>query len=100
MRKRVYKQQPKERGEEKPGVQPYEERTKHTSMIERNAYVEAMMNSTSDAIIALDQDFHIRDLNPAAVAALGCSMEEAHGRKCTEVLRCQNLNMYGTLWYL
>ena len=96
MRKRVYKQPSKEREEEKPVVQearqPYEERAEHTSMVERSVYLEAMMNSTSDGIIALDQDFHVRDLNPAAVAALGCSMNEAHRRKCTEVLRCQNLN--------
>jgi PAS domain S-box-containing protein len=92
VRKRVDKQQPEEHAEKKPGGQPYEERTGHTSLLERNAYLEAMINSTSDAIIALDQDFHIRDLNPAAVAALGCSMNEAHGRKCTEILRCQNLN--------
>ncbi len=96
VRKRIYKQQSEEHGEEKSGVQearqPYERQVEHITMVERNAYLEAMINSTSDAIIALDQDFHIRDLNPAAVAALGCSINEANGRKCTEVLRCQNLN--------
>jgi two-component system phosphate regulon sensor histidine kinase PhoR len=91
VRKRVYKRQSEEHGEEKPGVQD-EKRAGHADIEERNAYLEAMINSTSDAIIALDQNFHIRDLNPAAVAALGCSMNEAYGHKCTEVLRCQNLN--------
>ncbi|MBV9259664.1 MAG: PAS domain S-box protein, partial [Ktedonobacteraceae bacterium] len=91
MRKRVYKQQPEEHSvqENKKG---YEERIEPITMEERNTYLEAMLNNTSDAIIALDQDFHIRDLNPAAVAALGYSMSEAQGQKCSEILRCQNLN--------
>jgi PAS domain S-box-containing protein len=96
VRKRVYKQQPEEHGEEKPEVQearqPYDEHAQQSDTVERNAYLEAMINNTSDGIIALDQDFHIRDLNPAAIAILGISIKEAHGRKCTEVLRCQNLN--------
>lgn len=96
MRKRVDKQQSTQQREEKPGVQeakqPYEERAEQANLEERNAYLQAMIERTSDAVIVLDQDFHIRDLNPTAVAALGCSMHEAQGRKCTEVLRCQNLN--------
>lgn len=96
MRKRVYKRRPEEYGEEKPAVQEdrqnYEERAEQSGLEERNAYLEALINHTSDAIIALSQDFQILDLNPAAVTALGCSMSEAKGRKCTEILRCQNLN--------
>ncbi len=92
VRKRVYKPQSAGQREKKPGAQSYEEQAEQNSMVERNAYLEAMFNSTSDTIIALDQDFHIRDLNPAAATALGWSMDEAHGHKCTEVLRCQNLN--------
>jgi PAS domain S-box-containing protein len=99
LRKRVYKQQHTEHTEhreEKPGVQeasqPYEERAEPASLEERHAYLEAMIEHTSDAIIALDQDFHVRDLNPAAAAALGCTLNATRGRKCTEVLRCQNLN--------
>jgi two-component system phosphate regulon sensor histidine kinase PhoR len=55
-------------------------------------YLQDFVATTSDAIIALDQNFHILDLNPAAVAALGWSSLEAVGHGCAEVLRCQNLN--------
>lgn len=55
-------------------------------------YLEAMITNTSDALIALDQHFHILDMNPAAATALGRSASDAIGRGCAEVLRCQNLN--------
>src|SRR5207248_6228101 len=47
---------------------------------------------TSDAMIALDEHFHILDLNAAMTAALDCSPEEAIGRNCSAILRCRNLN--------
>ncbi|HEY5002019.1 MAG TPA: PAS domain-containing protein, partial [Ktedonobacteraceae bacterium] len=96
MRKRVYKQQPEEQRKEKSSVQedkqPGEEQAGHTFMEARSAYLEGLITSTSDAIIVLDQNFSIQDLNPAAALALGCPSSEAVGQKCTEVLRCQNLN--------
>lgn len=51
--------------------------------------------NTSSAIIAVDEEFQVRDLNPAAINRLGLTHEEACVRTCKEVLRCRNLN--GTL---
>ncbi|HLZ58109.1 MAG TPA: ATP-binding protein [Ktedonosporobacter sp.] len=63
------------------------------ALVEKHrGYLDAMVANTSDAIIALDQNFHILDLNPAAVATLGWSSLEAVGHGCAEVLHCQNLN--------
>lgn len=50
------------------------------------------IENTSDAVVVLDQNFLVRSFNPAACLALGTVPEEAEGRKCSEVLRCQNLN--------
>jgi len=66
--------------------------TGSTSVEKYHHYLEAMIANTSDSMIALDQDFHILDLNPAAIASLGVSCKEAVGRGCAEVLRCRNLN--------
>ena len=63
-----------------------------TIELRRYSQLEAMVAHTSDAIIALDEHFHILDLNPAATAALGLSAEKAIGRGCAEVLCCRNLN--------
>ena len=60
--------------------------------LNKDTYLDAMFDATPDAVIALDTTYHVRDLNPAAVEELGCSVEDAAGRRCTEVLRCQNLN--------
>ena len=96
MRKRVYKGRPEEQGKEKASVQEDkqndEEPAGRTFMGARSAYLEELISHTSDAIIVLDQKFAIQDLNPAAVKALGYALNEAVGQKCTEVLRCQNLN--------
>ena len=48
--------------------------TGSTSVEKYHHYLEAMIANTSDAMIALDQDFHILDLNPAAIASLGRSL--------------------------
>ena len=54
--------------------------------------LQAMIAITPDAIIAIDEQFQVFDLNPAATKTLNCSREEALGRRCSEVMRCQNLN--------
>lgn len=72
--------------EEQPGA----ERAQPTG--EAHAYLEAMIATTSDALIALDQNFRVLDLNSAASTALGRSAEETVGHGCREVLGCQNLN--------
>lgn len=58
----------------------------------RYAHLEAIVTNTSDAMIALDEHFHILDLNPAATTVLGLLPEKAIGHECTEMLRCRNLN--------
>ena len=58
----------------------------------RYAHLEAIVTNTPDAMIALDEHFHILDLNPAATTAFGLLPEKAIGRECTEILRCRNLN--------
>ncbi len=55
-------------------------------------YLAGMIADTSDAIIALDEHFHLLALNPAASQVLGVEASEVIGRECSEVMRCQNLN--------
>ena len=96
MRKRVYKQTPVESEETERVVR--EDESSYKGEVskgeidpprEGSVDLEAMLVGTPDAIIALDQNFYIRNVNPAAARSLGGS---APGRRCTEVLRCQNLN--------
>lgn len=63
-----------------------------TPPIESHPVLEAVVAHTPDAMIALDQDFRIIDLNPAASKLLEWPAEKAIGRRCTELLHCQNLN--------
>lgn len=60
--------------------------------VKKQNYLETVIATTSDAIIALDQNFRVLDLNAAASVALGCSVQKAVGCGCSEVLHCQNLN--------
>lgn len=77
-------------------VEPQEQlKEQGISEAQRHRYLEAIIANIADAMIVLDQDFHVLDLNSAAVAALGYTFEEAVGHRCTEVLRCQNLNGMG-----
>ncbi len=55
-------------------------------------FLEAIVTHTSDAMIALDEHFHILDLNAAAITTLGRSSDRAIGRHCAEILHCRNLN--------
>ncbi len=55
-------------------------------------YLEAMIDATSDAIIALNHHYEVLDLNLAASNMLGFSMSEAVGQPCSRILHCQNLN--------
>ncbi|HEY7416840.1 MAG TPA: histidine kinase dimerization/phospho-acceptor domain-containing protein, partial [Ktedonobacteraceae bacterium] len=59
---------------------------------EETHFLPDFVENTSDAVVVLDQDFLVRSFNPAACLALGTVPEEVEGRKCSEVLRCQNLN--------
>ncbi len=55
-------------------------------------FVDTIIANTTDALIALDQDFRVRSVNPAATAALGISSADAVEHLCSEVLSCKNLN--------
>lgn len=55
-------------------------------------YMMELVNTTSDAMIALSQDFQVLGINPAVTATFGLSQENAVGRRCNEVLQCCNLN--------
>ncbi len=58
-------------------------------------YLETLFTNTPSAVIAVDEHFHIFDINPAAATILGQSLEDAIGQHCSHLLRCRNLN--GTL---
>lgn len=107
MRKRIQKQLSAEQ-ERMPSIVPGNEACtksggiaaaeKHSSSgaihasLHQNHYLEAVVASTSDAMIMLDPQLCVRDLNSAAVSVLGGAREEIMGRRCSEVLRCKNLN--------
>src|SRR6266516_2735932 len=55
-------------------------------------YLAPMIAYTPDAMIALDEQFRVLELNPAACATLGVATTEAIGASCVEILRCCNLN--------
>ncbi|MGH2518148.1 MAG: ATP-binding protein [Ktedonobacterales bacterium] len=50
----------------------------------------AVFAVTSEAIITLDDEFTIREINPAFTTILGWSEQAAVGRRCSEVLRCRD----------
>ncbi|GAC1619676.1 MAG: hypothetical protein NVS4B9_10470 [Ktedonobacteraceae bacterium] len=54
--------------------------------------LDALMLHTSDAVIALRQDFKVVEVNPSASSALGIPAHELCGQGCSAVLRCKNLN--------
>lgn len=58
----------------------------------RHQALDALMKNTSDAVIALRQDFKIFEVNPAASSALGVPAHEIGEQSCDVVLRCKNLN--------
>jgi len=59
------------------------------------SYLTNFYERTPSAMIAVEEQFKVHDLNPSAVTMLGFSAAEACGRPCKEVLMCRNLN--GTL---
>ena len=63
-----------------------------STLLHKQPYLEAMAAATPDTMIALDANYHVLDLNPAATTLLGYSAQEAIGHGCAEILRCCNLN--------
>lgn len=58
-------------------------------------YLEDMFNQSANAMIAVDEHFHVFDLNPAARARFGVAPDSTLDQRCLELLKCRNLN--GTL---
>ena len=50
--------------------------------------LEAIVDSTTDAIIQVDADGHVRDFNPAAERLTGYAVADALTRSCSEILGC------------
>ncbi len=64
-----------------------EMREKFTAEIEEGeALRRAVMNTSLDAIVTIDQEGHIADFNPTAVLKFGLSWDEAMGRKLEPLL--------------
>ncbi|HEX7736448.1 MAG TPA: ATP-binding protein [Ktedonobacteraceae bacterium] len=59
------------------------------------SYWADYLEHAPSAVVAVDEQLRVYDLNPSASARLGFSSEEARGRSCREVLMCRNMN--GTL---
>ncbi|MEC9373499.1 MAG: histidine kinase dimerization/phospho-acceptor domain-containing protein, partial [Planctomycetota bacterium] len=55
---------------------------------------EAILRSMTGALIALDRDQRVLQLNPAAVALLGATAEQARGRLLQEIVRQPELNQF------
>jgi two-component system phosphate regulon sensor histidine kinase PhoR len=58
----------------------------------RHQALDELMANTTDAVIALSEDYKIFEINPAASAVLGISAHQCGDLHCTEVLCCKNLN--------
>lgn len=58
----------------------------------RQQFVDVALINATDAIIALNQDFHVVYLNPAAETLLDAPTPAVLGKHCMEVLLCKNLN--------
>ena len=51
-----------------------------------------LFTNTPNVVLAVDEHFHIFDLNPAATTLLGLSREQVIGQKCSHLMKCRNLN--------
>ncbi len=54
--------------------------------------LQGLFATTPDAMIVLDGEFQILGVNPALTTTLNWEQKDAVGRRCTEVLKCRNLN--------
>ncbi|HJT58837.1 MAG TPA: ATP-binding protein [Ktedonobacteraceae bacterium] len=55
-------------------------------------YLEALFTNSPNAVITIDQHFHVLDCNPAAANILGWTDTNIQGRLCSDTLKCRNLN--------
>lgn len=58
----------------------------------RHQALAALLHNTSDAVIALRQDFKIFEVNPSASSTLGIPAQQLSEQNCADVLCCKNLN--------
>jgi len=54
--------------------------------------LQGLFATAPDAMIVLNGDFQILDVNPAVTITLDRKQEDVVGCRCTEVLKCRNLN--------
>jgi PAS domain S-box-containing protein len=60
--------------------------------VSNHSYLEAAFKNSPNAIIAVNEDCQVFDINPAAATIFGWSYKDAMGQHCTQLLRCRNLN--------
>jgi PAS domain-containing protein len=51
-----------------------------------------LFTNTPNVVLAVDQHFHIFDLNPAAASLLGLPHEQVVGQHCGHLMKCRNMN--------
>ncbi len=52
-----------------------------------------LFTNTPNVVVAVDEQFHVFDLNPAAAKTLSSlSPEEVRGKECNQLLKCRNMN--------
>ena len=51
-----------------------------------------LFTNTPNVVLAVDEHFHIFDLNPAAASFLGLLPEQVVGQHCSDLMKCRNMN--------
>lgn len=72
--------------------------THSRSVLERDVHsgvLDALLSANRDAIVVVDDGKRIVEFSASAESTLGWARQEAIGRPCTEILRCQDVD--GTL---
>jgi signal transduction histidine kinase len=54
--------------------------------------LKELYTNAPDVILAVDEQFHIYDLNPAAMTLLGRTSEQVVGQGCSHLVKCRNMN--------
>ena len=54
--------------------------------------LEDVFTNTPNAVLAVDEHFHVFDLNPAAATLLGLPPEQVVGQHCSHLMKCRNMN--------
>ena len=51
-----------------------------------------VFTNTPNIVMAVDEEFHVFDLNPAAATFFGLAPEEVIGKDCNQLMKCRNMN--------